>query len=396
MSNEQTTKKQTTSTDRNIGELLVIPQLKAHRTASGNLVLTEKFLEGMRAYAERWPGKVTAMVRINQEPDNNLNHMEVVPGCFPFNVEAVPAAKAKLILRMRQAGIVLGGTLGINGIRQVTVKEYGFLTRWQITAAGAPSLLRKWKRLLSATASELKWKCAARRLAGIQCNGVPAYNNCKRLNSNVMLFFDSRIEAGDLSQEENQQQRIERLLTGTTLHLAFTGRLLKIKGVDHLPIIAAELRRLGINFEMSICGGGECEQQLARDIEKEALADQIHLRGALKYREELLPFVRENVDLFVCTHVQGDPACTYLETMGCGVPIVGYANEAWEGMAPISRAGWVTPLNAPELLAAKIAELDRNRPALVEASKAARAFAEQHLFEHTMDKRVAHLLSCVK
>ncbi|PLX48491.1 MAG: hypothetical protein C0613_10745 [Desulfobulbaceae bacterium] len=380
---------------KSVGEFLVIPSLKAHRSSSGNFVLTEKFLSGMREYAARWPGTVTAMVAVRDHPDSNLDHVEVKPGEQPFNVEAVPVEQKEIVRRMKQADLVFGGPLGISGVRQATVKEYGLMTRLQITAAGAPHLLRRWKRLAFATAAELRWRRAARKLAGIQCNGVPAYNECKSLNSNVMLFFDNRIAAEDLIQDEELQQRLERLLSGAPLRLAFTGRLLKIKGVDHLPIIAAELKRLGVRFEMSICGGGESEQQLVRMIQEGDLTDQVCLRGILNYRDELLPLLREDVDLFVCTHTQGDPACTYLETMACGIPIVGYANEAWAGLAPLSRAGWVTPFKKPLLIAAKIAELDQNRTNLANASRAARDFAAQHTFKLTMDRRVQHLLTCL-
>lgn len=247
-----------------------------------------------------------------------------------------------------------------------------------------------------ATIAHINDRRFARRLAGIQCNGIPAYNSYKNLNPNTMLFFDNRINRSDLISKVQLELRTERLLSGVPLRLVFTGRLMRIKGVDYLPKIAAELRRLGVQFEMSICGGGDCEHHLAQSIHDGDLTGRVHLMGVLKYREELLPMVRDNVDLFVCPHVQGDPSCTYLETMACGVPIVGYANEAWEAMAPLSRAGWVTPLKSPKLLAAKIAELDKDRQALAKAAKAARSFAEQHLFERTMAKRVDHMLSCLE
>ena len=383
-----------TTSKGDIGELLVIPKLKAHHAPSGNFVLTEKFLSGMGSYAERWPGKVTAMVEINSQPDSNLDHVEVKPGCYPFDVEAVPVGYVDFLNRARKAEIVMGGPLGIEGVRQVEVTEYSLHTQLQIISAEVSGFARRWKRSIRTRMADWRERHVATRLAGIQCNGIPTYNVFKQLNKNTIMFFDSRIEISDLVTEEKLTQRAAEILSGAPLRLAFTGRLKKMKGADHLPKIALELQKLGVPFRMDICGGGDCEQQIARCIQEYNLADQVHLRGVLQYREELIPLVQDNVDLFVCPHVQGDPSCTYLETMACGVPIVGYGNEAWEGMAPMSRAGWVTPVNDPRSLAAKIAELDRDRPALVEKAKAARAFAKQHLYEHTMDMRVQHLLSC--
>jgi colanic acid/amylovoran biosynthesis glycosyltransferase len=379
---------------RDIGELLVVPSLKAHRAASGNLVLTEKFISGMCAYAERWPGVVTVMVKVSPQPDSNLDHVEVMSH-YPFNVEPFPDDYERLMYRLRMSNILLGGDFGNVGVRQIAVKEYSFNTRLQIIKASTPNPLRRWKRYGVAAIAALQGLRSARLLAGIQCNGMPAYKRYKNLNSNVMLFFDNRIQKDDLVPQDVLEQRTARLRAGAPLRLAFTGRLMPIKGVYDLPKIAAELRRRGVRFEMSICGGGECEQQLVKCIKEKSLCDKVHLRGILKYREELLPFVRENIDLFVCPHVQGDPSCTYLETMACGVPIVGYANEAWQGMVPLCNAGWTTPLKDPILLAAKIAELDENRETIAKASKAARVFAEQHLFERTMDRRIEHMLSCL-
>lgn len=38
-------------------------------------------------------------------------------------------------------------------------------------------------------------------------------------------------------------------------------------------------------------------------------------------------------------HRQGDPSCTYLETYACGMPIVGYNNQAHQGILASNNAG---------------------------------------------------------
>jgi glycosyltransferase involved in cell wall biosynthesis len=172
-----------------------------------------------------------------------------------------------------------------------------------------------------------------------------------------------------------------------------------MKGADHLPLVARELKYLGIPFTMDICGGGEMEPAIQRDIQRFGLASQVRMRGTLDFENELLPFISEGIDLFVCCHRQGDPSCTYLETYSCGVPIVGYANEAFSGLVVASEvggAGWVTPMDDPVALARKIAELSANRKEIDTASNTALAFATQHTFENTMSKRVQHLIECYK
>ncbi len=55
--------------------------------------------------------------------------------------------------------------------------------------------------------------------------------------------------------------------------------------------------------------------------------------------------------------------------MACGTPIVGYDNEAFRGVVGTSGVGWLSPLDEPELLAAKIAELNQNHQAVVAAAR---------------------------
>jgi colanic acid/amylovoran biosynthesis glycosyltransferase len=119
------------------------------------------------------------------------------------------------------------------------------------------------------------------------------------------------------------------------------------------------------------------------------------MKGVLDFKNELVPFTQKNTDLFVCCHRQGDPSCTYLETMSCGVPIVGYDNQAFLGVAAESKTGWPVPMNRPEQMAQKIVELDRNREEVARSARISLGFARAHTFEKTFKRRMAHLLASV-
>jgi glycosyltransferase involved in cell wall biosynthesis len=123
------------------------------------------------------------------------------------------------------------------------------------------------------------------------------------------------------------------------------------------------------------------------------LSRQVRLAGVLDFHRELVPKVKHETDVFVCCHRQGDPSCTYLETMGCGVPIVGYDNEAFAGVVAASGSGWSVPMNQPRLLARRIQELDMDRLQIAQVSRKSLAFAAQHSFEATFRKRIEHLQS---
>lgn len=377
-----------------VGELLVVPPLTAHRAPSGNLVLTQKFIDGMVEYARWWPGAVTTCVHVTEQPDNSLDHVEIDPSQIPFAVEQRPIGKQEWARRTASAALVLTRH-PISNARYVLITEKLFRTHRQIATDAVSNPLVRWRRMLRTAISEWKLYRAIPHAAGVQCNGTPTYEAYRKINSNCLLFFDNRITADQLVSAQDLSRRLDRLATGSPLRLVFTGRLLYIKGADHLAKVAGELKKRGVSFEFNVCGDGELRANMERQISEMGLQNQMVLRGTLDFKSELLPYVQREADLFVCCHVQGDPSCTYVETMACGVPIVGYANEAWESMAPVSEAGWVTPLNDPEELARQIEMLDQNRERIVSASHAARAFAEKHLFEQTMRKRVEHLLGCL-
>jgi glycosyltransferase involved in cell wall biosynthesis len=155
--------------------------------------------------------------------------------------------------------------------------------------------------------------------------------------------------------------------------------------------VAAALQRRGIRFEMSLYGSGALEGALREQIAAEGLEGRVRLEGLLEFHRELMPRLRDTVDLFACCHPQGDPSCTYLETMAAGVPMVGYENESFAGLMRRGPIGWGVPIGQVEAMADVIARLDRDRGELAERAEAALAFAREHTFEATFARRVAHL-----
>jgi glycosyltransferase involved in cell wall biosynthesis len=164
-----------------------------------------------------------------------------------------------------------------------------------------------------------------------------------------------------------------------------------MKGADDLVRVAKLLRQSGLPFHLSIFGDGDLKSSMTAEIEREGLNKCVTLEGVLDFHAGLMPRVRETVDLFVCCHRQGDPSCTYLETLSAGVPIVGYANEAFAGLARFGKFGWTVPLGNSALLAQEISRLAQSRAELTAAAEAAISFARQHTFAATFQRRVAHL-----
>jgi colanic acid/amylovoran biosynthesis glycosyltransferase len=278
----------------------------------------------------------------------------------------------------------------------VYIAEYSVLTRRQIIRAETHNPLLRWRREMWTTQLEKQYVACVRRATGVQCNGTPTYEAYRQLNRQTLLYFDTRVRQSQLVNLDVLNVRTEEMRSGAPLRLAFSGRLIAMKGVDHLPRVAQALQRLGVDFTLEIFGGGELEEPIEKAIHRMQLKDCVFTRGVLDFATGLLPRMSRTVDLFVCCHRQGDPSCTYLETYSCGTPIVGYDNEALKGLVSLSNVGWISPLDQPQLLAQRIAHLNQRRDLLAHAAFAARRFAATHTFEKTMQIRIDHLLGCTQ
>lgn len=355
-------------------------------------------------YVKRWPGPVIVLIDRSSSPDNNLDHVEVHPDDLPFDLRWHQPDHTGFDHAIDQARLVLASLVDKNinlskacsrlEIPLVYISEYNLQTRRQIIRAETSNPILRWRRELWTTKLERRYENAVRLASGIQCSGTPTYDAYRSMNPRSLLYFDTRVRADQLASSTTLAARTAELFAGAPLRLAFSGRLILMKGADHLPLIAAELHKLNVPFTMDICGGGALERQLRQAISRANVNDCVHLRGVMDFQTELMPFIARHVDLFVCPHRQGDPSCTYLETMSCAVPIVGYDNDAFAGLVKASGVGWLSPLDKPVLMARRIADLNRRRAELAQAAEESLNFAAHHTFEKTMQARIDHMLSC--
>jgi len=390
-----------------VSELLLLPSLDAELRPDGRVSVTGKFHTGVEAFASRWEGTVRVIMEPREGGTENLDDTLVDPRELDWELEVLPFAGADFEQRMADAGVILGG-LGYRqnglaakarelGVPFATTTEYTLKTRFQIAEAdrepGPLGALKTWRRKQWEAGQERANIRAIRAAAGVQCNGTPTYEAYAPENPNTLLFFDTRTQDSDVLSDDELEARLGRVAAGEPLKLAFTGRLDPMKGARHLPAVAAALRDRGVPFTMSICGDGRDAERMRAEIAERGLEGQVKMLGVLDFQTELIPFVKEEVDLFVCPHLQGDPSCTYLETMAAGVPIAGFANEAWAGILDRVPGGWRAPLGDANALAARIAEAHEQRTILAERTRAALTFAREHTYEKSFDRRVAHLSS---
>ncbi|MES2888566.1 MAG: glycosyltransferase [Pseudomonadota bacterium] len=392
--------------DPKLQKLVLLPTLAVSVKPDGRLGVTRKFMDGVQAFQQRWLGPVSVLAEREVDTPDHLDQDVVNPAELPFELKVVDFDRLLDEPALEGAGVVLG-SLGFRqnhvvrvcrqrGVPCVLTSEYSLPTRNQIVDAGTRHRLLRMRRHFWERQQEKAQRLAVRDADGLQCNGTPTFEAYATLNPKPLLYFDTRVTRDMLITKEALDTRLAHCRTHQPLRLLFSGRLVPMKGAHDLVEMARHLKGLGVPFELTICGDGESSEAMRTAIATHGLESQVHMVGVLDFHTELMPRVQHQTDLFVCCHPQGDPSCTYLETLSCGVPIVGYDNEAFNGLNRRSSAGWITPLNDPLAMAQRIAVLDRQRDPMSQASHRALQFASQHTFELTFQRRIEHLASCVR
>jgi colanic acid/amylovoran biosynthesis glycosyltransferase len=381
--------------------LSVLPGIRGLVDERGFVLLTQKFIAGIETMRFFWGGAVQVFLEPSSDPALNLDDVWIDPASVGFEIFIVDYKALQSSASFMRSAVVLGA-LGYrqnslsricNSLRIpcVYVAELTLKTRLQIVATTTPNLIVKWRRALWEINQERKNKDAIRFASGVQCNGTPTFEAYQHIARSAMLFFDTRLSKRDLATEEDLQKRISRLEEGRPLQLVFSGRLVSIKGLDYLLDVALRLMTDGLDFQLSICGDGPMRPFLEKFVIQNGLNRQVKFLGVLDFSVQLLPFLKSTADVFVCCHTQGDPSCTYLETLGCGIPIVGYGNEALAGISKLTDAVFVSAENDPIALASTLQALDKDRRKLIKATLSAMDFSRQRVFENEFQQRIEHL-----
>jgi colanic acid/amylovoran biosynthesis glycosyltransferase len=288
--------------------------------------------------------------------------------------------------------LVYGGSLGSTeiarslGVPYILILEYDLQTQITEAAVRVNGTLRRAVRAARCTWGYVTRSIPEMRKAhSLHCNGYPIYDATRRYNRNSVLYLDSRMSQDSIISGEDLAARLAA--RRRPLRMLFSGRYERMKGTDDAVRVAVECLRRGLDIEMHFYGQGSLRPQM------ESIAAQypgrIHVHDAVPYPE--LVILSRSFDVFVCCHIQSDPSCTYLESFGAGLPIVGYGNRMWKRLSEESGAGFVSPMGRPEKVADDVQRLLSDHDTLAAMSERALAFAQLHRYENEFAKRIAAL-----
>lgn len=387
-------------------ELTLFAAVPAARAANGHLLLDDKFASGMALHAAHWQGPVRAVMR--DMGAGALPFASVVdPAALNFQVTLL-APDAPLESALGDApGVILasadmvdqlalGDAARARGLSVVYGIEYTLHTRFQIARLERDrGLPRKLWSMLWNLRMERRRRAQLRAADGIQMNGFPAEAAYARLSPRPLRYLDNRMSAQMLASPEQMQARRQRHGEGRPLRLINSGRLEPMKGAHLLVPLARGLRAARVPFTLDIYGTGSLEAEIRQAIAEGGLGDQVQLHPPVPFETGLVPISCEAADIFVSCHVQSDPSCTYLEAMGCGLPVAGFDNRMLQALVDDSQGGWCATMGDVQALVALIGGLDRDRAAVMARADAALDYARRHDFQAEFDARMRHLAQVV-
>lgn len=380
--------------------LLMIAPAPVAVLPDGRLRLDAKFVEGMRLHAALWGGPVDCLL---WQGGAIPFGQDLSADALGFGLTVLPPGAAVIAAHLVGAAVIAASadmhqTLGLGplaraaGAKLCYVVEYTLATRLAILRLEPGlSLPRRLRSALWHLQQERRRRAAFRAADALQVNGYPAEAAYAGLNRNCLLYLDGRMTAAMLAPAPAMAARAAHLRAGGPLRLVHSGRLEPLKGAQDLLPVARGLQSRGVNFTLDIFGAGSMADEIAAGIPAAGLGDRVRLHAPLPFETGLVPWVTAHADLFLSCHRQADPSCTYLESMGCGVPVIGYDNAMWRRLAAVSGAGWVLPMARPDALAEAIASLAASPEGLIAAATRARAFAAAHDFGAEFARRMDHL-----
>jgi len=358
----------------------------------GRFATTAKFADGMAMYADLWPGEVAVLGQPAVTADgSNLGAIALDATRLPYDVVTSNDVGAALRGMAADAALLplderIADLVGL-ARRTVLAAEHTGRSRLEMLLASPLAPLDRLRAEVGFRRLTPRLQRLVGRADGVQCNGQVAWEAYAPHSPAPVRVYDSRVRLADVHAA--RRHRADTSPSGDTLRLAFSGRLIPIKGPDHAVEAHRLLLRSGLDATLDVYGDGEMRAEL------EAAAPDVRFHGSLDFRSEWCPAVASSTDLMVLPHVQSDPAGTYLESAGMGVPVIGFDNVALRHLVDVAGLGWTVPARRPDLLAQRIEELAQAPEELRRAGEAGAAFMEEHCFERDFAARVQHLRDLV-
>ena len=374
---------------------------RPYKLDSNTVAISTKYLEVLTEFGTRWPGEVRYQLEtgdsrlVDMEVEIALDDLPLNARLFDrSNVSAADFSPGAMCLMPLETGLTNLHKLASDAdLRVIRGSDYPpGIARAVIMLTEDRDLKGKLGGYLCTEKEKWRQIWEVKHAAGIQSNQFAAYDYYERYARDRLAFIDTRIRDGEPATAADMAARKERYLRAEPLHLAFSGRLDRMKSPLDIAEIAKSLRDRGVPFKYSIFGDGPLKNPLDAKLREYGLRDHFELHGFVDLRDTLLPMMKNELDVFVGNHRQGDTSTSYPEYMSAGVPVVSYPNPAVKVLkrhfGVTTHAGEIDPIS----LAFQIAELHHDRTRLCEIVERDHAWGQHQTIGAAHQERVDHVL----
>jgi len=188
---------------------------------------------------------------------------------------------------------------------------------------------------------------------------------------NSVAIRQSLHDTEDVISSSSMEERFADLQSGRPLRVAAACRHSGLKGLEMLIQAIGLLKTRGIRVDASLYGRGPNTAHLKALIESRGLEEQVSLPGTISPGKPLYETL-SHFDLFAMVHRTTDFGRAFWDAMACALPVVAFRTPAATDTVCDGSDGFITPLDDPQSLSEKLAQLHENRKLLVDAARAAR------------------------
>ncbi|GAP97888.1 glycosyltransferase [Leptolyngbya sp. NIES-2104] len=218
--------------------------------------------------------------------------------------------------------------------------------------------------------------------------GQDCYNAYAPASRNPRLIYYVHSQKSDQISPERLATKLDRIRQGEPLRLCYTGRATEMKGaIDWIEVIH-DLKQRGMNFTATWIGEGNLLNDMKQLAQTLGVADLIHFAGFMSDHRSTLDLMQQQ-DVFMFCHKTPESARCLIESLVCGLPLVGYESSYPKTLVAQQGGGVFVPLDDKAALADQIEALDRDRDKLTtlvrQAAETGRGFDEESVFQKLSD-----------
>ena len=198
-------------------------------------------------------------------------------------------------------------------------------------------------------------------------------------------IYDTHTQISDQITPESLARKQRRIVDGSPLNIVYVGRAAAMKGPGDWLETLEQLHRRQVPFRATWIGDGPELSKMRERLAGSDLSGAVHLPGFESNRNTLLRTMRESDLLLFCHKTPESPRCL-IEALVSGCPLVGYETAYSRGLVQARGGAVLAPQDNIAILAQRVVELHKDRPALAglvsDAAASGEMYNENALYSH--------------